>query len=182
MNRRDFLKNTTLTGLGAAAGLAVLSGFDLTNLQAAPMSPGGDVREIPLVLQDTPELQTIPGSYHLDIDDLEKSILVVRTADTTFLAIDLKCTHKGCDLAYDNKNGEKFQCPCHGSAFTTTGQVINGPASKPTVVYKTAFKDNTVTIFVPVGADTGGSSLSPGGDMPNAKPDSAKTVTDSTKK
>jgi cytochrome b6-f complex iron-sulfur subunit len=179
MNRRDFLKNTTLTGLGAAAGLAVLNGIDLTNVQAAPMHPGGEVREIPLVLVDTPELQSIPGSYHLEIDDIEKSILVVRTGDASFLAIDLKCTHKGCELAYENKTGEKFVCPCHGSAFSTAGQVLNGPASKPTMVYKTAFKGGTVTVFVPTEGDSGGSALSPGGGLGG---DTTQTLKDSTKK
>lgn len=159
------MKSTTLTGLGAVAGLAALQGFDLSNVQAAPMRPDGAVREIPLMLVDTPELQTVGGAYHLDIDELEKSILVVRATDTQFFAIDLKCTHKGCEIAFDLKSGDKFVCPCHGSAFSLSGQVLNGPAKKPTVVYKTTFKDGTVTVYVPESAAApGGDALAPGGD------------------
>lgn len=187
MNRRNFLKSTTLTGLGAFAGLSVLQSFDLSNVQAAPMRPDGAVREIPLVLVDTTELQTVGGAYHLEIDDLEKNILVVRAADERFLAIDLKCTHKGCELYYDNSKGEKFLCPCHGSEFSLTGQVLVGPAKKPVVAYRTSFANGTVIVYVPENGSTGGDSLAPGdeklsppsGDSTHAKPDSL-IQTDST--
>jgi len=38
------------------------------------------------------------------------------------------CTHMGCEVpAY--KTGQKmFMCPCHGSEYTETGEVIKGPA------------------------------------------------------
>jgi Rieske Fe-S protein len=173
MNRRDFLKNSSLTGIGLAAGIAALQGIDLSNVQAAPLIPGGGIREIPIAIQDTPELAEVGGVFKLDIDDLEKSIQVVRTGESSFLAIDVKCSHKGCDLAYDNKSGEKFVCPCHGSAFKVTGEVINGPASIPVMAYKTSFKDNTVTLYVPEPAP-GGDTLSPGGAPAATKPDSSK--------
>jgi cytochrome b6-f complex iron-sulfur subunit len=44
-------------------------------------------------------------------------------------AIDAVCTHLGCLV--EQKTGEGFACPCHGSRFATDGQVQNGPASKP---------------------------------------------------
>lgn len=173
MNRRNFLKNTTITGLGAIAGIAALQGIDLSNVQAAPLIPGGGVREIPLAIQDTPELAEVGGVYHLDIDDLEKSIQVVRTGESSFLAIDLKCTHKGCDLGYEAKDGGRFVCPCHGSMFKVTGEVINGPAKRPVMAYKTSFKDNTVTVYVPEAAP-GGDTLAPASDSLAAPPDSSK--------
>jgi cytochrome b6-f complex iron-sulfur subunit len=44
-------------------------------------------------------------------------------------AIDAVCTHLGCLV--EQKAGEGFACPCHGSRFAADGQVQNGPASKP---------------------------------------------------
>ena len=40
-------------------------------------------------------------------------------------AVSIACTHLGCTL---NVLSDKFVCPCHGSVFTLTGEVIKGPA------------------------------------------------------
>jgi Rieske Fe-S protein len=40
-----------------------------------------------------------------------------------------KCTHLGCRL----QKGENapLHCPCHGSEFSETGEVLHGPAEEP---------------------------------------------------
>ena len=44
----------------------------------------------------------------------------------TFLAV---CPHEGCPLGW-NAQQHLIRCPCHGSAFDTSGNVVNGPAVK----------------------------------------------------
>ncbi len=39
-----------------------------------------------------------------------------------------RCPHLGCALKY-NKAEHSWDCPCHGSRFTESGRVINGPAN-----------------------------------------------------
>ncbi len=39
-----------------------------------------------------------------------------------------RCPHLGCALRY-NKAEHSWDCPCHGSRFTKSGRVINGPAN-----------------------------------------------------
>ena len=45
-------------------------------------------------------------------------------------AVSLTCTHMGCTLVW-NPSETSWDCPCHGSRFTHTGAVIEGPATQP---------------------------------------------------
>jgi len=68
--------------------------------------------------------EKIPGGGALVFG--QKKIAVIRKNQDIY-ALNLTCTHLGCTV---NATSKGFTCPCHGSVFTTHGDVVKGPADQ----------------------------------------------------
>jgi len=78
-------------------------------------------REVPLgLLKDLARPITVFKIEQLVLVQDEVGLGVVGSA----------CTHQTCALSIlgDRPSNLSFSCPCHGSQFSRTGQVLNGPA------------------------------------------------------
>jgi len=72
----------------------------------------------------------------------EKQIAVIRQGKEVY-ALGTVCTHLGCTV---NATSKGFACPCHGSAFSTGGQVLRGPADRP--LKKLAIKEEEDDVLI----------------------------------
>ena len=68
---------------------------------------------------------------------------VVRTGASTFVALDLRCTHQGVTV---QTSGSAWQCPAHGSKFAVNGAVTAGPASRDLNSVKSVLKRGVLTV------------------------------------
>jgi cytochrome b6-f complex iron-sulfur subunit len=73
-----------------------------------------------------------------------QSIIVANTG-SGYAALDSACTHNGCTIGYSAASNN-FPCPCHGSVFSATGSVVNGPATTSLKSYSVSVANNILTI------------------------------------
>lgn len=72
-------------------------------------------------------------------------MLVVNTGGE-FSALTSVCTHSGCDRNWSLTTSNEFVCSCHGSVFTTNGDVVKGPANAPLRQFTHEQSGNMLTI------------------------------------
>jgi len=65
--------------------------------------------------------------------------------DGGFLALSRTCTHLGCTIPW-REEVMQFACPCHGSVFDMTGNVINGPAPRPLDIYPLTIENKVIKV------------------------------------
>ena len=59
-----------------------------------------------------------------------KHVALYRDSKGELHAISSVCTHMGCTVGWNDED-KTWDCPCHGSRFSPSGDVIHGPATKP---------------------------------------------------
>ena len=80
------------------------------------------------------------------VESIAGVYLLARTSASSFTAVEGVCTHEGCTVS--NTDGDQYVCPCHGSRYTRSGQVVHGPAMASLRRYTTSFTDGVVTIAI----------------------------------
>jgi cytochrome b6-f complex iron-sulfur subunit len=120
VSRRDFL-----TLFWGSAGVLAVTELSLAGLRfLSPRPSDGEFGG----LFNLGHFEGYPNSSVTPVE--AGRFYLVRLEDGGFLAIYRRCTHLGCAVPYDPGTSE-FVCPCHGSAFTQDGEVLNQPAPRP---------------------------------------------------
>ena len=147
--RREFCARAcqaaSLLTLGAAFQACGGSSTSPSSAPALPSVSGTLAsRTLTIAVDAASPLAAVGGAATVTVST--GTYLVARTAQSTFTTVTAVCTHEGC--AVTGFANSRYVCPCHGSEFSTSGAVVQGPASSPLRQFPTTFADNVVTISV----------------------------------
>ena len=109
--------------------------------------PCGALLCISLTNPSNSALRSIGGSQVFPLPNGSDTVILIRTDAATVTAVSDICTHAGCGVTYQAARGQ-LVCPCHGSIFSLTGQVLRGPAGSPLKVYNATLDTTANTIDV----------------------------------
>jgi cytochrome b6-f complex iron-sulfur subunit len=118
--RRKFL-GSCLCGLAVVTAGAIV--YPLFQYLAPEKSKGpkGKIR--------IPEKEIAVGDAKF-FDFGGETAVIVRTGDTSLIALSAVCTHLGCIVQWQ-KDKQHFLCPCHAGQYKASGEVIAGPPPRP---------------------------------------------------
>jgi glycine/D-amino acid oxidase-like deaminating enzyme/nitrite reductase/ring-hydroxylating ferredoxin subunit len=78
--------------------------------------------------KETVELDAVKADEGKIVEFEGKKCGAYRDSSGKLFLVSAECTHLKCMVVW-NDNEKSWDCPCHGSRFTFTGKVINGPAN-----------------------------------------------------
>jgi len=137
-SRRSFLNILwiILGGVALAEFVAVAFAFLQPRKSKARKENADSIVTAGAVESFTPDSVTafVRGKFYL-----------ARLEDGGFLALSRTCTHLGCTVPWVEKE-MRFACPCHGSAFDITGDVINAPAPRALDIYPITIENQIIKI------------------------------------
>jgi len=74
-------------------------------------------------------LRSVPRGTGRILDLQGQRVAAYRHSDGELTLLSPVCTHLGCQVEW-NDTDHTWDCPCHGSRFAPTGDVLSGPAEK----------------------------------------------------
>lgn len=138
MNRRRFLE------AGAVAGCAGLSLGGCIGFHYVNTSISGNR----LVIRKS---DFGSGRFALvDAPGLALPLYVYRLPDGGFSAVSTRCMHRGCQV---EPAAEHLVCPCHGSEYSNTGEVLKGPTQRPLRSLPVVVEEERILIDLPPDGD-----------------------------
>lgn len=124
MTRKEFLQNAA-TVLAAASIFPVSALLEGCAVNSQTLRVSAKENRVRLALAELPKLAEPGGFVKVYPFGFAHPIVVFEHPSGEVFAISTTCTHAGCEV---RKTKSKFECPCHGSQYDLTGQVLRGPA------------------------------------------------------
>ncbi len=136
MQRREFIIKSLQAGAAVAVPVVYSS---CSKDDDEDLLPPGESITIDLDSSQYSQLKTDGNAV------IVQKVIVANSGSEEFVALSSICTHQGCEISYNHSTGN-FPCPCHGSVFSGTGSVLQGPATTPVRRFTVAREGNVLTI------------------------------------
>lgn len=107
-------------------------------------SPGGMAGSVDFTLDLTLAPNTVLNNVGGSLTT--NGIIVARLSTNEVVALSQACTHQGTTIQFRPSSGD-FRCPNHGSQFSVTGSVTQGPASRPLRRFNTELNGTSLRVF-----------------------------------
>ena len=139
LSRRDFFQSTwkILGFIAIAEVIVVFTSFIFSPKQK---KEAGSKKLLEAGPVDSFNLNTVSpfmgGRFYL-----------ARQPDGGFIALSLRCTHLGCSISWE-EDKNRFICPCHSSAFSINGEVLNPPAVRALDYYPVLIENGIVKVDI----------------------------------
>jgi cytochrome b6-f complex iron-sulfur subunit len=140
MNRREVVQKFLMGGTVLVVVPSVLESCskDDTDPTQPGTNPPVSKLEIDLSLPANSALNTTGNSKIF-------SNVIVINMGSGFIALSSICTHEGCTVGYNSTSGN-LECPCHGSVYSISGNVLVGPAPRALMKYTVTQTGTILTI------------------------------------
>lgn len=150
--RRAFLKQSGAMAAMSAFGVGFFTSCakevaepDLPEEDNTPLAKDAiTINDTTVIIQlDLVEELDSSGGWIL----IQDANMLVVNVGGSFFAISSICSHQGCSTSWEYED-EVFTCTCHDSKFSTSGEVLQGPAAAALYSFNTSVKDGILTISV----------------------------------
>jgi Rieske Fe-S protein len=141
MERKTFIKACGFACLGGGALIAsMLQSCSESKIIAGTIEHSDLVVPEAVFVHDKNSFKKYVVVQH---EQLKYPVCVYRFSETKYSAMLMRCTHQGAELQVF---GDRLECPAHGSQFSNTGQVKNGPADTNLRVFPVTLLNNQILI------------------------------------
>ena len=143
--RRETMRVAGLAGAVAvgAAGLAGCGSDAQDAARNAESAADSAASAVGSAASDAIQTADVPVGGGMVVEALK--VVVTQPTDGDYKAFSAVCTHQGC-LVDSVENGV-IGCPCHGSQFDiATGDVVQGPATKPLPEKQVTVSDGGISV------------------------------------
>lgn len=146
MERKEFLSllsasTASFLVMGCLGGCSKKA-MDDPDMQPNQPGGGGTKTDFTLNLDDAGNASLKTKGNAL----VKNGVIVAHTNAGAYIAVSAACTHQGTTVEYQ-ASASRFHCPNHGSNFTETGAVLNGPAAAPLKEFKTTLTANNLRVY-----------------------------------
>ena len=145
MNRLKFIKNCCYTALGVPLASTVLQSCESIYYASSSKKANKLIIAKSEFWKEKNGKKSNRSFVLVKPETSNFPICIQKIDNESYVASLMRCTHRNCEL---NVGGGIYSCPCHGSEFSITGKVLEGPAEENLKNYIIELDENNLYVIL----------------------------------